>query len=352
MVRRAAPGAQCSAATAPPTTLDFGAEPHDVELGANPDWDATTLRVAYQSLTTPAVGLRPRPRSRGERTLRKQTPTPGVDLDPLRRDPHLGHGARRHAGPRRRRAPRRHTDRRHGAVRALRLRLLRGVDAAVVQRRPPLAARPGLHVGARPPARRRRARPVVVPRRQAAQQAQHVRRHARRRRPSRRAGLRRRRAPSPSAGGSAGGLLVGACITMRPERFAAAIAEVPVRRRRHHDERPDAAAHRSPSGTSGAIPASEPFASYMLSYSPYDNTMAGDPSQWPAIYVTAGLNDPRVELPRAGQVGGQAAFGRRRHRPPARAAHRDGRRSRRPERPLRGLAGRGPHAERSLLTTV
>ena len=34
--------------------LDFGAEPHDLELGANPEWDTTSLRVSYQSLTTPA----------------------------------------------------------------------------------------------------------------------------------------------------------------------------------------------------------------------------------------------------------------------------------------------------------
>ena len=38
-------------------------------------------------------------------------------------------------------------------------------------------------------------------------------------------------------------------------------------------------------------PREEPYASYMLSYSPYDNTVAAD---YPAIYVTAGLNDPRV----------------------------------------------------------
>ncbi|MBU6317982.1 MAG: prolyl oligopeptidase family serine peptidase, partial [Acidobacteria bacterium] len=36
---------------------------------------------------------------------------------------------------------------------------------------------------------------------------------------------------------------------------------------------------------------SEPMASYMLSYSPYDHTTARD---YPALLVTAGLNDPRV----------------------------------------------------------
>ena len=38
-------------------------------------------------------------------------------------------------------------------------------------------------------------------------------------------------------------------------------------------------------------PREEPMASYMLSYSPYDHTV---PADYPAIYITAGLNDPRV----------------------------------------------------------
>ena len=29
--------------------LDFGAEPHDLELGANPEWDTTSLRAARTS---------------------------------------------------------------------------------------------------------------------------------------------------------------------------------------------------------------------------------------------------------------------------------------------------------------
>ncbi len=60
--------------------LDFGAEPHDVELGANPEWDSTALRLAYQSLTTPA-SVYDHDVATGERVLRKRTPTPNVDLD-------------------------------------------------------------------------------------------------------------------------------------------------------------------------------------------------------------------------------------------------------------------------------
>jgi oligopeptidase B len=91
-------------------------------------------------------------------------------------------------------------------------------------------------------------------------------------------------------GGSAGGLLVGACVTMRPELFRAAVAEVPF---------VDVVTTMSDATlplTSNeweewGDPRVEPFASYMLSYSPYDNT---GPAQYPAMYVTAGLNDPRV----------------------------------------------------------
>lgn len=91
-------------------------------------------------------------------------------------------------------------------------------------------------------------------------------------------------------GGSAGGLLVGACITMRPELFAAAVAEVPfvdIVTTMSDPTLPLTVTEWEEWGD----PRSEPHASYMLSYSPYDNT---DPADYPAIYITAGLNDPRV----------------------------------------------------------
>jgi oligopeptidase B len=91
-------------------------------------------------------------------------------------------------------------------------------------------------------------------------------------------------------GGSAGGLLVGACINMRPELFAAAVAQVPF---------VDVVSTMSDPSLPLTIteweewgdPRSEPAASYMLSYSPYDNVAA---VAYPALFVTAGLNDPRV----------------------------------------------------------
>jgi oligopeptidase B len=91
-------------------------------------------------------------------------------------------------------------------------------------------------------------------------------------------------------GGSAGGLLVGACVTMEPDRFAAAVAEVPF---------VDVVSTMSDPSLPLTVteweewgdPRSEPYAGYILSYSPYDNTV---PADYPALYITAGLNDPRV----------------------------------------------------------
>ena len=91
-------------------------------------------------------------------------------------------------------------------------------------------------------------------------------------------------------GGSAGGLAVGACITMAPERFAGAIAEVPfvdIVSTMSDPTLPLTVTEWEEWGD----PRHEPFASYMLSYSPYDNTRN---VQYPQLYVTAGLNDPRV----------------------------------------------------------
>ncbi|MFZ9392403.1 MAG: S9 family peptidase [Ilumatobacteraceae bacterium] len=91
-------------------------------------------------------------------------------------------------------------------------------------------------------------------------------------------------------GGSAGGLLVGACITMEPSAFAGAVAEVPfvdIVNTMSDPTLPLTVTEWEEWGD----PRSEPWASYMLGYSPYDNTVA---VKYPDLYVTAGLNDPRV----------------------------------------------------------
>ncbi len=91
-------------------------------------------------------------------------------------------------------------------------------------------------------------------------------------------------------GGSAGGLLVGACITMEPGRFRSAVAEVPfvdITTTMSDPTLPLTVTEWEEWGD----PRSEPYASYIESYAPYDNTVAG---AYPALMITAGLNDPRV----------------------------------------------------------
>ncbi len=72
-------------------------------------------------------------------------------------------------------------------------------------------------------------------------------------------------------GGSAGGLLVGACTTQRPELFASVVAEVPfvdIVNTMSDTTLPLTVTEWEEWGD----PRSEPFASAMLAYSPYDNT--------------------------------------------------------------------------------
>lgn len=93
-------------------------------------------------------------------------------------------------------------------------------------------------------------------------------------------------------GGSAGGLLVGACVTMEPERFRAGVAEVPfvdVTTTMSDPTLPLTVTEWEEWGD----PRSEPAASYIESYAPYDQTA---PADYPAMFVTAGLNDPRVSF--------------------------------------------------------
>jgi oligopeptidase B len=91
-------------------------------------------------------------------------------------------------------------------------------------------------------------------------------------------------------GGSAGGLLVGACVTMRPDLFKAVICKVPF---------VDVVTTMSDPGIpltaleydQWGNPADKDHFDYMLSYSPYDNIR---PTEYPHMLITAGLNDPRV----------------------------------------------------------
>lgn len=92
------------------------------------------------------------------------------------------------------------------------------------------------------------------------------------------------------SGGSAGGLLMGAVVNMRPELFAAVVAEVPfvdVLTTMLDASIPLTMIEYEEWGN----PNDPVFYEYLKSYSPYDNVR---PQPYPPMLVTAGLNDPRV----------------------------------------------------------
>jgi oligopeptidase B len=92
-------------------------------------------------------------------------------------------------------------------------------------------------------------------------------------------------------GRSAGGLLMGAVVTQRPELFKAVIAGVPFVD--VINTMLDATIPLTvPEYEEWGNPHDVEYFDYMMRYSPYDNTMA---RQYPAIFMTAGFNDPRVQ---------------------------------------------------------
>jgi oligopeptidase B len=91
-------------------------------------------------------------------------------------------------------------------------------------------------------------------------------------------------------GGSAGGLLMGAVLNLRPELFHTALALVPF------VDVVNSMSDATLPLTTGEYeewgnPADKKFFDYILSYSPYENT---GPRHYPNLFVTGGLNDPRV----------------------------------------------------------
>ena len=92
-------------------------------------------------------------------------------------------------------------------------------------------------------------------------------------------------------GGSAGGLLMGAIANLRPDLFAAIVAEVPfvdVVTTMLDEELPLTITEWEEWGDPREADAYE----WMKRYSPYDNVA---PLAYPTMLVTAGLNDPRVQ---------------------------------------------------------
>ncbi len=91
-------------------------------------------------------------------------------------------------------------------------------------------------------------------------------------------------------GASAGGLLVGAAVNLRPDLFASVVAEVPfvdVVNSMLDETLPLTVSEWEEWGN----PKEPEFEAYMSSYAPYENVAA---VAHPAIFATAGFNDPRV----------------------------------------------------------
>ena len=92
-------------------------------------------------------------------------------------------------------------------------------------------------------------------------------------------------------GGSAGGLLVGAVTNMRPDLWRAVVAEVPFVDVVTTMCDPSLPLTVTEWDEWGDPLHDEVAYDRMLSYSPYDNV---EPTDYPSMFVTAGLNDPRV----------------------------------------------------------
>ena len=91
-------------------------------------------------------------------------------------------------------------------------------------------------------------------------------------------------------GGSAGGLLMGAVTNMRPDLFAVVVAKVPF------VDALNTMLDATLPLTVGEYeewgnPNEQQFYDYIKSYAPYENVEA---KEYPAMLITAGLNDPRV----------------------------------------------------------
>jgi oligopeptidase B len=268
--------------------VDTGSEPCDIGLDANPEWSTSLLRFHYRSLTRPN-SVHDEHVVTGARTLLKETPVLGVDLGRYR-------SARTWAAaPDGARVPIDlcwHEDTAlDGSAPALlygygsyesstppwfsygRLSLLdRGWVFAVAHPRGGGELGRQWYLDGKLLAKRNTFTDFLAC-------AEHLQQEA-----------YAARGRVAIRGGSAGGLLVGAAVTMAPTSFAAVVAEVPF---------VDVVTTMSDPSLPLTIteweewgdPRTEPYASYMLSYSPYDNTA---PAPYPPLYITAGLNDPRV----------------------------------------------------------
>ncbi len=270
--------------------IDVDAEPHDVNLSANPEWTSTTLRFATQSMTTPGT-LYDEDLLTGTRTLLRRVPTPNVDLDAYVASRMW---ARSDDGT------------------AVPIDIVRHVDTPLDGTAPGCLYGYGSYEASMPPwfsvARlslldRGMVWALAHPRgggelgrRWYLDGKLEHKQHTFDDMIASAEHLTSTGVVGPGRlairGGSAGGLLVGACMTQRPELFASVVAEVPfvdIVNTMSDPTLPLTVTEWEEWGD----PRSEPYASVMLAYSPYDNTV---PADYPAVYVTAGLHDPRVSV--------------------------------------------------------
>ncbi|MFO7591747.1 MAG: S9 family peptidase [Acidimicrobiia bacterium] len=95
-----------------------------------------------------------------------------------------------------------------------------------------------------------------------------------------------------ASGGSAGGLLMGAVANLRPDLFRAIVAEVPFVDCLTTILDPSLPLTITEWDEWGDPVRSREMYAYIKGYAPYDNVVAQD---YPALLVTGGLNDPRVQ---------------------------------------------------------
>ena len=270
--------------------VDLGAEPHDVEPSMNPQWDTDLLRFTVQSLTMPTT-LFDEHVTTGERTLLRRVPTPNVALDDYVAERVWATADDGTSVP---------TD------------IVRHVDTPLDGSAPGVLYGYGAYEMSLPPWFSV-ARLSLLDRGYVWALA-HPRGGGELGRQWYLDGKLLAKANTfddtiacgehlvasgivdanrlAIRGGSAGGLLVGACMTRRPDLFCSVVAEVPfvdIVSTMSDPTLPLTVTEWEEWGD----PREEPYATYMLGYSPYDNTA---PADYPAVYATAGLNDPRVSV--------------------------------------------------------
>lgn len=263
-------------------------EPHDVDLDSNPEWTSPTIRYSTESLTSPSSVWEIEIASRTQ-SLLKRTPTPNVDLSKYES---IRHWATSHDGTLIPYDIVRLKDRRDSEPAPCLVYAYGSYEMSLAPwfsvARLSLVDRGWTWVLAHPRGGGELGRQwyftgKLLAKRNTFEDVNAVADD-----------LVARSLADPTRlairGGSAGGLMVGACINFRPDLWHAAIAEVPfvdVVTTMSDPTLPLTVTEWEEWGD----PRTEPFASYMGSYSPYDNLTS---RPYPAILATAGLNDPRV----------------------------------------------------------